>query len=202
LETEARDIVILQSSRMEGWKGHQLHLDALSRLKDLPGWVLWIAGGAQRPEEQEYEKALRCQAQLGGISARVRFLGHRNDIDDLLAASDIHCQPNRSPEPFGIAFIEAMMAGLPIATCRLGAAKEIIDDSSGLLSEPADADGLAGNLRKLITNSDLRMKLGTSGPVKARRLTDPASRLNELFAHLNESVRAGNKGLAVVSQRL
>jgi glycosyltransferase involved in cell wall biosynthesis len=191
LQTSAEDIVIIQSSRMEGWKGHSLHLDALSRLKDLRGWVLWIAGGAQRLEEQNYTNALKGQAESLGIAERVRFLGHRSDIPDLLAAADIHCQPNLGPEPYGIAFVEAMMAGLPIATCRLGAAPELIDKSCGLLCEPGDVGELASALRTLITDQDIRERLGRNGPARARQLSDPASRLNELFMYLSGQTRAG-----------
>jgi glycosyltransferase involved in cell wall biosynthesis len=47
------------------------------------------------------------------IADRVRFAGQRDDVPRLLAAADLHCQPNSSPEPFGVAFVEALAAGLP-----------------------------------------------------------------------------------------
>ena len=48
--TGSDSIVIIQVSRMEAWKGHRLHLEALGRLRNLNGWECWIVGGAQRVE--------------------------------------------------------------------------------------------------------------------------------------------------------
>src|SRR4029077_2716303 len=52
LATPAEAVVILQTSRLERWKGHGLLLAALARLREKTGWVAWIAGGAQRPHER------------------------------------------------------------------------------------------------------------------------------------------------------
>ena len=114
---------------MESWKGHALHLDALAHLRDLPDWRCWIVGGAQRPHEVAYETMLRRRADTLGLAERVVFTGHRTDVARLLAAADIQCQPNTGPEPFGITFVEAMAAGLPVVTTAMGGALEIVDDS-------------------------------------------------------------------------
>ena len=74
---------------------------------------------------------------------RVRFLGQRSDIPDVLGAADIHCQPNVDPEPFGVAFVEALHAGLPVVTTAIGAAPEVVDATCGVLV-PKDAGALAG----------------------------------------------------------
>ncbi|HEU4561392.1 MAG TPA: glycosyltransferase, partial [Longimicrobium sp.] len=55
------EVVIVQASRMEAWKGHALHLEALARIRHLP-WVCWMAGGAQRPAEARYLEQLQAQA--------------------------------------------------------------------------------------------------------------------------------------------
>ena len=121
---------------MEAWKGHRLLLEALGRLRHVPGWVLWVAGGAQRPYEARYLAELEAQATELGIRGRVRFLGQRSDVPRLLRAADIHCQPNLGPEPFGIAFIEALQARLPVVTTAMGGPLEIIDGSCGVLVAP------------------------------------------------------------------
>ena len=86
--------VIVQVSRMEEWKGQKLHLEALGRLRDLPSWVCWIIGGAQRPQEARYERELHAAAKRHGIEERVRFAGQRSDVSRILSAADIFCQPN------------------------------------------------------------------------------------------------------------
>lgn len=175
------DVVIIQSSRMESWKGHSTLLRALARVKDLPGWTCWIAGGAQRPSEVIYVKALEDEAARLGIAARVRFLGQRADVPALLAAADIHCQPNTGPEPFGIALVEALSAGLPVVTSSIGAAPEIVDDSCGVLVPPGDARSLAAALRELIESPELRVRLGRGGQVRAEFLCEAGRRTRELY---------------------
>jgi glycosyltransferase involved in cell wall biosynthesis len=59
LATPNDSVVIAQVSRMEAWKGHELHLEALARLLDVPGWVCWMIGGAQRTAEQSYLERLK-----------------------------------------------------------------------------------------------------------------------------------------------
>ena len=92
-------VVIVQASRMEPWKGHRPHLEALARLGDRPRWSCWMAGGAQRPHELRHAEEMRALAERLGIGGRVRWLGERADVPRLLAAADLLCQPNLGPEP-------------------------------------------------------------------------------------------------------
>ncbi len=184
-QTPPEATVIIQVSRMEAWKGHALHLEALSRLKDLSDWVCWQVGGAQRPEEIQYLDELKRMTVQLGIEGRVHFLGQRSDVPRLLAAADIHCQPNTGPEPFGVTFIEALYAGLPVITTAIGGAPEIVNDSCGVLVPPGDPTALAASMRLLIQDPSLRLRLGGAGPERARKLCDPLTqmeRLNELLA--------------------
>jgi glycosyltransferase involved in cell wall biosynthesis len=172
--------VILQVSRLEPWKGQMVHLRALSRLPADEKWVSWIVGGPQTPEEEEYLKDLQKAAQELGIGGRVRFLGQRTDVPKLLAASDIFCQPNQGPEPFGLVFVEALWAGLPVISSALGGALEIVDESCGLLVTPGDPDSLAESLLRLVKSPAMRQRLGGAGAARARQLCDPARQMEKL----------------------
>src|SRR3989442_10685285 len=119
-------------------------------------------------------------AATWGIEDRVMFLGQRSDVPRILAAADIHCQPNTGAEPFGITFIEALYAGIPVVTTAMGGAQEIVDDSCGILVPPNDPQALAASLRQLIQDSALRSRLGTAGPIRARQLCDPAAQMARL----------------------
>jgi glycosyltransferase involved in cell wall biosynthesis len=165
---------------MDPLKGHSRHLEALATLSDLPGWILWQVGGAQRAHEVRYQEQLRAQAAILGIEARVRFLGERADVPELLAASDIYCQPNARPEGFGITLIEALMAGLPVVATAFGGAKEIVDESCGVLVPPDDVHALAASLRLMIQGRTLRSALASAGPARARKLCDPAAQMLQL----------------------
>lgn len=188
LDTPPDAAVIIQVSRMEACKGHSLHLRALSSLAGLEGWVCWMVGGGQRPRERAYEEGLKAEARSLGLDGRVRFAGQRRDVPRLLAAADIYAQPNTAPESFGLTFVEAMHAGLPVVTTALGGACEVVDDSCGLLVPPGDAASLAAQLRRLLEDKSLRARFRESGPARARLLCDPQAQAERLFGLLKETV--------------
>jgi len=189
MQTPQDAVVIIQVSRLESWKGHRLHLEALGRLIDLPGWVCWQVGGVQRPHERRYLEELKFMAARLGISERVRFLGHCAEVHRLLAAADIHCQPNTGPEPFGITFIEGLLAELPVVTTAIGGALEILDSSCGFLVPPEDPAALAVSLRQLIVDAALRSRLGAAGPARARLLCDPREQITSLHDFFHQACK-------------
>ena len=168
-------VVILIASRFERWKGH---VDLLQAAATLTGdWTIWIAGAPQRPHEAEYERELRAVAAAPALAGRVRFLGERHDMSRIFAGADVHCQPNTHPEPFGIAFVEALDAGLPVVTFDFGGASEILTPACGVLLPPADRGSLAAALQTLIDDPSRRAALGRAGPARARALCDPAAQV-------------------------
>jgi len=201
LGTPETDAVIVTACRLEEWKGHRLLLEALGRLREKPGWTAWVAGGVQRPQEQVYRDELMAAARDKGIADRVRFLGHRSDVPRLLAAADVHCQPNVAPEPFGIAYIEALHAGLPVVSTRMGGAAEIVTDACGVLTPPGDADALAAALSALIDDPAARRRLGAGGPARAEAMCSPAAVLADMERLLRDvTTRAGAAGRGPVPQ--
>lgn len=189
LNTPDEAIAIVQTCRLERWKGHTLLLSALAELRDVPNWVCWIAGGAQRPHEGQYLQELQAQVEKLGLAQHVQFLGQRTDVPKLLVAADIHCQPNIGPEPFGIAFVEALYAGLPIVTTTLGGAIEIVDDSCGQLVAPSDVNALSQVLKMLIVNPKRRVTFAAQGPARACKLCEPAQQLAKLHTLLSTVVQ-------------
>ena len=169
------ETVILMASRFEEWKGHRLLVDALATARG--AWRLWIAGSPQRPHEEDYLRSLHARVTSSGVGDRVTFLGERADVAALMRAADIHCQPNTAPEPFGLVFVEALYAGLPVVTTAMGGACEIVTDACGVLVPPHDPRALAVALERLTTDPADRRRLGAGGPVRARQLCDPASQL-------------------------
>jgi glycosyltransferase involved in cell wall biosynthesis len=186
LATPAEDVVIVTACRLETWKGHRLLIDALVGLRDRPGWTAWVAGGVQRAHEQVYLDSLRDAARSGGIADRVRFLGHRSDVRRLLAAADVHCQPNTGPEPFGIAYVEALYAGLPVVSTRFGGAAEIVTNECGVLVSPGDRTALTAALASLVDDPAARTRLGAAGPARAAELCAPETVLPRLEALLQD----------------
>ena len=160
--TSIGDPLVIQVCRMAERKGHSRLLRALGTLKFLP-WTCWIVGGPQREKEIPYFESLKGLTGDLGIADRVRFLGTRSDVPELLAAADIFCHPNTyPPEPFGIAFVEALQAGLPVVTTAMGGAMEIVSEQSGFLLPPDDNVALAGALKRLLMEDGLRQKMSIS----------------------------------------
>lgn len=191
-ETTRRDlgtgpdtVVILQASRLEKYKGTHVLIEAFGQLRASCQWHLWIAGAATGPSQEAYRDDLVARANALGIADRVRFLGLRSDVPDLLAAADIYAQANVEPEPFGIAFVEAMGAALPVVTTGIGGAVEILGDKCGVLVPPDDPRALTEALGRLIDDSSLRRSLGASGPLRAQTLCDPQVILNRLASVLH-----------------
>lgn len=180
-------MVIVQAGRMEAYKGHVLLLRALATLGDRD-WLCWQIGGAQRPKELKYVNGLKRLAGELGIGDRMKFLGHRSDVARLFEAADIYCQANRDPEPFGISYIEALGAGLPVVATALGGAIEIVDQTCGVLVPPNDVEALAAALAQLIDDAGARRRLGAAGPARAAALCDPSvvmRRMEILIGGLN-----------------
>jgi len=186
--TPEQAIVIVQSSRLARLKGQSVLLSALAKLRQIPNWICWLVGGVQQSCESDYLAELKLQAQELGIIERVVFLGQRSDVSYLLAAADIYCQPNTGPETFGISFIEALYAGLPVVTTELGAAKEIVDNSCGYLVPANDIDALSQVLTMLITSPETRATLALGGKARAEHLCNPINQLNQLYQLLSQVI--------------
>lgn len=185
LETPSEAVVVLFAARMERGKGPDVLLEALTTLKAARRWTCWLAGAPGDASGQQYLAELKRLANQGGIADRLRWLGHRTDMPRLMAAADLLCQPNRSPDSFGIVFVEALSAGLPVVTSALGGALEIVDDTCGRLLPPEQPRMLAETLQALIEDGELRRRLGASGPARAKHLCDPGRQLARLHNFLS-----------------
>jgi len=178
LATSDEAVVILMVSRIEPLKGHSTLLAALSRIRDEPSWVCWVVGGSQRPHEHQLLEDLERQARSLGVADRVRFVGPRADVLKVMVAAEIYCQPNSGPEGFGLTFLEALYAGLPVVTSGFGGAVEIVDRTCGVLTTPGDPEAVAEALQSLIRDASRRRALGAAGPGRAQSLCDPTRQLN------------------------
>jgi len=146
-----------------------------------------------------YERELRQAARVFDLEARIRFAGQRRDVPALLRAADIYCQPNTAPDAFGLSFVEAMHAGLPVVTSGIGGALEIVDRDCGCLLPPGDEDALTDALRALIVDGEARARMGQAARCRPAVICDPRAQLRRLQRALAAHSPAAEEPLAALA---
>ncbi len=167
-------------------RGQDLLLRAFAKLRRrLPNARCLIIG-----EPFERERDLGYRARLGnlanqlGISEVVDFAGPVETMADVYAAADLVVNPARIPESFGRVACEALLAGRPVVSTRVGAVPEVLGDGeSALLVDPDDPDQLAAGMLRLLTEPELAARLVSTGRADALRRFAPepvAARFSQL----------------------
>ncbi len=165
--------IVLSVGRLVRRKGHDLVLRAL---RDLPDDVVyWVVGDG--PERE----ALEDLARELDVADRVRFAGAlaADDVDAAYGVSQVFALPTREMpesgdvEGFGIVYLEANAAGLPVvATACGGCGDAVVDGESGLLIPTEDPAGLASALRRLLDDPELARALAAHGLRRAQQEFD------------------------------
>jgi glycosyltransferase involved in cell wall biosynthesis len=157
------DLLVVALGSLVERKGHAVLLNALAPLarEDGPRWHVAIAGRG------ELEQPLRDLACRLGIAERTHLLGHRNDVADILAASDIFTMPSLW-EGLPVAMLEAMFAERPVIASACSGIPEAIESGvHGLLTAPGDEAAVRDALRRLLHDPALRERLGQAGRARA-----------------------------------
>jgi len=161
---------VLCVARMYPRKRIEDLLAAALRLRDrLPAVELRIVGSGP-----EHERLLRLHAALG-LGDTVHFLGEvsRTRLSEEYVNADCFCLPSVQ-EGFGIVFLEAMAAGLPVVACRAAAVPEVVPDGVvGLLVEPRNPERLADALEEILTDSARRKEYGEAARRRAAEFDAP-----------------------------
>ena len=150
---------------------------AIAALAALPGQaVLWIIG--EGPQGAE----LAAQIAERGLGDRARLLGLQSNVQPYLQAADVFVCPSVWAEAAGLVNLESQACGLPVVASRIGGVPEyVLDGRTGLLFSPGDADGLAGQVRRLIDEPDLRGTMAAAARTWALQRFSPEARLPELL---------------------
>jgi len=143
--------VIGQFSRLSPWKGQHILLEALKSTSDS---TVALFVGAALFGEDEYASQLEQQVQVLGLGDRVKFLGFRSDVAELMQACDAIAHTSVTPEPFGRVIVEAMFSRRPVIATAAGGAIELIEpNKTGWLTEPGNAEDLTQAIHSIQQDS-------------------------------------------------
>ena len=181
LGIEADEVLALQVAALAPHKSQTDLLRAAAiAIRRVPALRIWIAGeGPLRATLEEEHRAL-------GLGTFVRFLGFREDVNDLLAAADLFVVSSYL-EGMGTSTLDAMAAGLPVVATRVGGIPEIVTEGeTGFLVPPRDPEALASAMARLAEEPDLRRSLAEGGRRRVRDFSADRTeeRMDAFYAEL------------------
>lgn len=176
-------LVVLTVASLTPVKCHQTLIDAAAIVRDQIERSVeyrFVGEGAQR-------EALEAQVKALGLDGVVTLPGGSDQVPELLAAADLFVLPSRL-EGMSNAIIEAMASGLPVIANAVGGNVELIDEGvSGMLSEPETPASMAAALVELLTDDELRLKLGR----QARQRTESLFSIEAMMRNYAQCYRHG-----------
>lgn len=173
-------------------KGHRFMIEATSSVvEQFPKLhILFIGDGDLREELQAQTKAL-------DLDKHIHFLGNRNDVPELLAASDYFVLPSLW-EGLSMALVEAMASGLPIiATEVSGTHQVIIPNETGLLVPPGDSQLLGKAMIQILTNSAQAEAMGTAAKKRVGRYFSAQKQAQDHIALYSEKLKSNSSNVVM-----
>jgi glycosyltransferase involved in cell wall biosynthesis len=154
-------LVVAAVARLEPEKRHADLLEAFRRVRaETPAARLLLAG------DGSLNAALRKEVDRMGMGECVALLGHRDDVPELLRATDVFVLPS-SREGSPLAVIEAMASAVPVVASAVGGIPEMVGPGAGVLFRAGDVAALTAALRQMAARPDLRAAMGAAGRERA-----------------------------------
>lgn len=172
-KTNLPEKYILNLSRIDSNKGHDLLLKAYARIANEIGDVHLVIGGGSpnpKPRETEIFDMMRKIIRENKIEGKVHLVGYISDEMMLpyYQSALLFVLPSIF-EPFGMTTQEAMACGCPVIASKFGGIKNaIIQGVNGLLIDPGNVEEFADAMNTLIKNETLRKRIGKAGSVLIR----------------------------------
>jgi phosphatidylinositol alpha-1,6-mannosyltransferase len=192
---EARPTIVTIARLNDRYKGHDVLIEALARVRSQVKELQWVVIG-----DGQLRTELEERARAAGLAGSASFLGAVSDQvrDSWLARCDLLAMPSRLPdgglagEGFGMVYLEAAAHAKPVVAGNVGGALDAVaDGESGLLVDPTDPDAVAGAITKLLREPELAQRMGARGAQRARTFAWPliAARVEALVHELLQGKR-------------
>ena len=177
--------------RIEPWKGQDIAVRMLARLKDAT-CTLALIGDRRSASWPGFTPEVDALAAGLGVAGRVVFTGHRDDAARLLAGLDVLVCASRE-EGFSLAVLEATASGVPVVATRCGGPQDMIEHGvTGLLVPPDDPAALAEAVEAVLASPTMAARMaGEAQQLYRQRLTagHGAARFAEMLRRLAERRR-------------
>jgi glycosyltransferase involved in cell wall biosynthesis len=173
------DVVVGTVGHLAPIKGHDVFVRAATLVAARRRGVRFVVIGEDKSAEKSYRRSLEDLVAELGVSEIVTMPGWQDEMPAALSSLTVFVSAARS-EPFGLAIVEAMAAGLPVVAAASEGAREIIEDGfSGKLVPVDDAGALAQAIDDLLDNSLERSRLGHNAQLVARERFSLARMAND-----------------------
>ncbi|MGE0254679.1 MAG: glycosyltransferase family 4 protein [Alphaproteobacteria bacterium] len=181
LGTAADRVVILMVGRLVAEKGYP---ELFAAMRDVDAELWCVGARLDSDHAASVDRALADVAADPALAARIRLLGYRGDVADLLRAADIFTLPSHR-EGMPRSIVEAMLTALPVvATDVRGSREEVVPGETGVLVPVADPSALAAALGGLGRDPAQRARMGAAGLARARALYDETLVVRRQIDHL------------------
>ncbi len=134
-------------------KDHVTMLHAARRLAPEHPSLHWVLAG-----DGELRPVLDWLTSELGLTGRVHFLGQVSDPLRVIADSDVYVMSSRE-EGLGTSVLDAMARGIPVASTSAGGLPEMLANGAGVLVPPRNPEALAGAVRRILCDGDLRARI-------------------------------------------
>lgn len=114
-------------ARITRWKGQLAGVEVLAQLLQQGHDVVLLLVGEVKDGKDSFRQELENRAATLGVQDRVVFLGHRKDIREILAVSDVSLSLTEKPEAFGRVIVESLSLGTPVVAYDHGGAAEQLE---------------------------------------------------------------------------
>ena len=146
--------------RFNRLKGHDLLLESFKDLtKKYSHIKLCFVGSTPNNQDHYYTSILNKITELQ-LMNKVEIIGFKKNIYPIIDAMDVIVVPSTEPESFGIIAVEAMLSHKAVIASNIGGLTNILThNETGLLFEPNNKEDLSNSLERLISDTDLKLKL-------------------------------------------
>jgi glycosyltransferase involved in cell wall biosynthesis len=183
MKIPTKALVIVGVGHLSKRKNHALLVEAAALLRKTRNdlYVLIVGDGEERLDLE------RRIAKLG-LADQVVLCGLRDDVPDILAASDLFVQTSWH-EGVSRALVEAIYSGLPVVATDVVGTREVVNGENGYLVPAGDVHALAGRINELLGDPERRQRMGSIGRdivADSRSIEAMGKGLDKVYRELRE----------------